>query len=284
MKSTLKKTRAIRRIIAILLWTALCIPFQTLFIKSPGRIKIRFACFYWYIVGKLLGLQFRIFGNIFSITSQSSKNKRPVLYIANHCSWLDIITVGGLTPGCFVAKKEVGTWPLISILCKLGRVSFVSRQRQSTAKEQIALQKRLEQGDSLILFPEGTSSDGSHLYPFMSSFFVLAKPLGKNKNNTSPIIPIIQPISVAYDRLDMLPVTRLKRPIYCWYGDMELTPHLWELSQWSDMRASIIFHKPIDPENFKTRKELAKATWDIIAKGTVALRMSASNEEIKKTI
>ena len=116
----------------------------------------------------------------------------------------------------------------------------------------------------------------------MSSFFALAKPHGKNTITYK--IPIIQPISITYDRLDMLPVNRFTRPIYCWYGDMELAPHLWNLSQYSDMHASVIFHDPLYPENFKTRKHLAQETWDIIAKGTVALRSNHSKDEIKKII
>lgn len=277
----LKKIRAILRIFTILGWTGMAIPVQSIFVKLPGKLKTNFARYYWYIVGKLLGLRLHTFGKIIALDSKKGQD-RPILYIANHCSWLDIVTIGGLLPGCFVAKKEVGTWPLISILCKLGRVSFVSRQRHSTAKEQIELQSRLRNNDSLILFPEGTSSDGSHLYPFMSSFFALAKPHGKNTITYKT--PIIQPISITYDRLDMLPVNRFTRPIYCWYGDMELAPHLWNLSQYSDMHASVIFHDPLYPENFKTRKHLAQETWDIIAKGTVALRSNHSKDEIKKII
>lgn len=277
----IKKLRAVFKIIIILIWTVCSIPVQTLFLKLPGNLKIHFARYYWHIVGKILGVKQQTFGKIITYDPKNNQN-RPVLYIANHCSWLDIVTIGGLLPGCFVAKKEVGTWPLVSILCKLGRVSFVSRNRQSTAKEQIVLQERLKNKDSLILFPEGTSSDGSRLYPFMSSFFVLAMSLKKSDPHYET--PIIQPVSIVYDRLNMLPVNRFTRPIFCWYGNMDLVPHLWNLCQLSDKHASIIFHQPLYPENFKTRKELAKKTSDIITKGTTTLRSSNMDKDIEPII
>lgn len=278
-----QRIRATRKIIIILTFTVLSIPLQSLLIKLPGSPKINFARFYWRTICRLLGIDLRIFGKIEEQHKQLTKNtkKRPIIYIANHTSWLDIATIGGLAPGAFVAKEEIGSWPIISTLCRLGRVLFVSRQRQSTVKEQQTMEKRLEDGGNLILFPEGTSTEGSHLAPFLSSFFVLAKPISKN---ISYEIPLIQPISIVYDRLGMLPVNRLRRPVYSWYGDMELAPHLWDFCKWSDMRASIIFHEPLDPNEFKNRKQLAQKSWDIITTGTAYLRQGKSDEEINKTI
>ncbi|CAK7192901.1 hypothetical protein COMNV_01111 [Commensalibacter sp. Nvir] len=276
-----RKIRAIRKIASILAWTIMAMPVQIVLLKLPGKGKKTFVCFFWRNVCRLLGVKLTFYGTILSTCSQQSTlQNRPVLYVVNHTSWLDIPTIGGLATGCFVAKEEVGTWPLISILCKLGRVIFVSRQKKSTAKEHLIMTQRLQNGDSLILFPEGTSSNGSHLLPFMSSFFVLAKPLKKNMS-TYPT-PIIQPISIVYDRLGMLPVNRLQRPVCSWYGDMELAPHLWEFCQWSDLHASIVFHDPLYPEHFTNRKELAQKTWEVIAHGTSTLRQRRPDKLTEK--
>ncbi|MDI2089854.1 lysophospholipid acyltransferase family protein [Commensalibacter oyaizuii] len=284
-----KRARAFRKIAGMLGWTALCIPVQSVFIKFPKNTKIKFARFYWRTVCRILGVELRVFGKIKESYQYPVKSKnapaeinRPVLYVANHTSWLDIAVAGGLLPASFVAKEETGSWPIISILCRLGRVLYVSRQRQSTLKEQLTMEQRLKDGGSLILFPEGTSTEGSHVLPFLSSFFVLAKPLGKQPVEYE--IPVIQPISIVYDRLDMLPVTRVQRPVYSWYGEMELAPHLWDFCKRSHMRASIIFHEPVYPENFKNRKQLAQKTWEIIAKGAATLRQGKSEEQIKETI
>ncbi len=84
-----------------------------------------------------------------------------MLIVANHTSWLDIVIFSAVTPLSFVAKSEVATWPLFSTLAKLQRTVFVERTRRSTtgvARDQI--QERLVEGDTLVLFPEGTSNDG----------------------------------------------------------------------------------------------------------------------------
>lgn len=285
LTSFIRKFRAIRRIILILAWTFFCMPVQACLLKLHGNWKVRFICVYWRNVSRLFGMKTRIFGTVVEsgcYKTEKKQDKRPVIYIANHTSWLDIPVMGGIAPGAFVAKEEIKNWPLISTLCKLGRVLFVSRQRQNTKKEQISMQQRLKEDKNLILFPEGTSTNGSHLLPFLSSFFVLAKPL--NNKQTDYPIPIIQPVSIVYDHLNMLPVNRRQRVIYSWFGDMELAPHLWQLSQWYSMRCSLIFHDPLYPEDFESRKDLAFATWNIVANGTAALRQTAPDVEIHKTI
>ena len=87
------------------------------------------------------------------------------------------------------------------------------------------MRARLAAGDNLILFPEGTSSDGSRVLPFRSAFFSVVE------TATAPGAPLIQPVSVVYDRLGGLPMGRASRPVFAWYGDMELGSHFWRLAQ-----------------------------------------------------
>ncbi len=275
------KIRAVTKLLIILLITLICIPFQSILTNCPGRSKVFIPPIFWTIISKILGLKVRTFGKKITYNPRKKQN-RPILYICNHYSWLDIVTLGQVLPACFVAKKEVSRWPLIGTLCRIGQATFITRERKTLVQEQNELEIRLKQNDSMILFPEGTSTNGSHLYPFMTSFFVLAKPLNNQKVDYT--IPILQPISIAYDGLNMLPANRYIQPIYCWYGDMELVPHIWDFCQNSSMHASIIFHKPLYPENFKSRKTLAKAAWEIISKGSLALRNNYSDKEIKKCI
>ena len=98
-----------------------------------------------------------------------------MVFVSNHSSWVDVPVVGGVLDGCFVAKGEVSRWPVVSTIARLGRTVFVSRQRGATARERDAMRGRLARGDNLILFPEGTSSDGSRVLPFRSPFFALAE-------------------------------------------------------------------------------------------------------------
>ena len=83
--------------------------------------------------------------------------------------------------------------------------------------------ERLAAGDALILFPEGTSSDGNRVLPFKSALFSAAETM----QQIEPVA--VQPVSIAYTKLDGIPLGRLLRPYFAWYGTTELAPHLWSM-------------------------------------------------------
>ncbi len=188
-----------------------------------------------------------------------------MVFVSNHSSWLDVPVLGGRLDAAFVAKTEVGGWPVINLVARLGRTEFVSRQRSRLASERDAMRARVERGDNLILFPEGTTSDGSRVMPFRSTFFAIAE--GANP-------PLIQPVSVVYDRLAGLPAGRSSRPLFAWYGDMDIASHFWRLAQNRGLRATVLLHRPIDPRDYSDRKALARAAWAIIADGAATLRQN----------
>ena len=92
----------------------------------------------------------------------------PTLYVCNHVSYLDIELLGGLIPGSFVAKAEVATWPFFSTLAKAQRTIFVERRSSKTSTSRDEMMRRLNTGDNLMLFPEGTSSDGTPIWVSIS--------------------------------------------------------------------------------------------------------------------
>ena len=261
-----RRIRAARRGVSILLWTIPAVLIQALCILLPGRPKVVFAQLYWYVFRNLMGIRVRVIGTLASTTSE-----RPVLFVSNHSSWVDIPVVGSVLDGRFVAKGDVGTWPVISTIAKLGRTVFVSRQRVSTGRERDTMQDVLSSGDNLILFPEGTSSDGSRVLPFRTSFFAVAEP---RPGIDLKDLPIIQPVSVVYDRLAGLPTGRATRPIFAWYGDMDIASHFWRLSQHVGLRATVLLHAPLDPARFPDRKALSQAVWHTIADGAATLRQN----------
>ena len=192
-----------------------------------------------------------------------------MLFISNHSSWLDVPVLGGVLDGCFVAKGDIAKWPLVNWIARLGRSVFVTRQRGATARERGEMERRLAAGDSLILFPEGTSSDGSRVLPFRSAFFAVAE-----RPDVLHAPPLIQPVSVVYDRLDGLPAGRATRPIFAWYGDMDIATHFWRLAQHRGLRATVLLHTPLDPAACSDRKALAQAVWQIVADGAATLRQN----------
>ena len=249
--------RVVRRGVAALAWTLAACAVQAALLLLPGRPKVAFARLYWSVFARLIGLQVRLVG------TPASGTGRRVIYAANHCSWLDILALGGRLEACFVSKGEVASWPGVSLVARLGRTVFVSRTRGATGRERDAMRARLAAGDDLLLFPEGTSSDGCRVMPFRSAFFSVAE--GDNP-------PLIQPVSVAYDRLAGLPTRRSTRAMFAWYGDMNLSSHFWRLAQGRGMRVTVLLHPPLDPRTFPNRKQLAQATWDAVAAAAAAMR------------
>jgi 1-acyl-sn-glycerol-3-phosphate acyltransferase len=189
---------------------------------------------------------------------------RPVLFAANHVSYTDIAVLGSLIPGSFVAKAEVAHWPFFGWLAKLQRTVFVDRRIRSTAAQRDALTLRLAARDALILFPEGTSGDGSRVLPFKSALFSAAE----TRPETGPIA--VQPVSIAYTRLDGIPLGRLYRPFFAWYGSVELASHLWRMIGLGTVEVVVEFHPPTFLADCGSRKALAQYCRGRIAGGVAA--------------
>ncbi len=256
------RLRAARRGASIVLFTLAAMPVQAVLLLLPGWPKVGFARFYWAGVSALMGLRVRVVG-----APLRRGEGRPVVFASNHSSWLDIPVLGGSLEACFIAKEEVSTWPLIRTVARLGRTVFVSRRPRDTGRERDAMRARLAAGDNLLLFPEGTSNDGSRVLPFRSSFFSVV-------DGDAPGRPMIQPVSVVYDQLGGLPIGRASRAVFAWYGDMELGSHFWRLAQLRGLRATVLLHPPVDPAAYPSRKALSQAVWDTVAAGAAALRQN----------
>lgn len=149
----------------------------------------------------------------------------PLLILSNHASWLDIIIITAVTPAVFVAKHEVASWPVIGWLAKLQRTVFIERERRhKTGEAAAAMANRLGGGDAVVLFPEGTSSDGNRVLPFRSALVgAIHHTLG---NSTHHDAVTVQPLSLAYTGMGGVPLSRGLRNRLAWYGDLELFPHV----------------------------------------------------------
>jgi lyso-ornithine lipid O-acyltransferase len=184
-----------------------------------------------------------------------------VLYVANHLSWLDIPVLGSRIRGSFVAKAEVGTMGIVGHLADIQDTIYVQREQRTRAGEQASeIEQRLGQGDNIILFPEGTSNDGVHLLPFKSSLFSVVE--GKALRDVR-----IQPVTLAYTRLNGLPLTRQRLLDIAWIGDMELAPHAFELMKLGRIEARILCHDPVRRTDFADRKALARHCHAVIRAG-----------------
>lgn len=253
--------RAVRRIASVLLLTLLCMPIQALLLALPGRAKKVFPRWYYTAFCWCIGLKIQVVGR--------PERGARTLYVANHSSWLDIPVLGAKLELCFLAKQEVGGWPLVGWISKLGRTLYVSRTRGRTAEEAKAFRERLAQGDSFVLFPEGTTSDGARVLPFRSSFLAAADGAAR-----------VQPVSIVFDRLGGLPACRRDRPLFAWYGDMDTASHMWRLFRRTGTRCTLVFHEGFAPEAIPNRKEMSLRVERVVAAGAAALRQNRPAEAL----
>jgi 1-acyl-sn-glycerol-3-phosphate acyltransferase len=247
--------RMVLRLVLALAFTLPCMLIQTVLLCLPGCGKERFATAYWRGVAAILGLKLTIHGVL--------TKSRPAIFIANHCSWIDIVALGSILPGCFVAKAEIASWPLISWIARLGRTVFVSRSKKTLEQERESLQARLAAGDNIILFPEGTTSDGTRILPFQSSFLAIAE---------APAKPVIQLVTIVYDGLDGLPVRRRDRPVISWYGDMDMASHYPGIGRHRSLHATVVIDPEIPAGTYANRKALSAALETRLAAAAAALR------------
>jgi 1-acyl-sn-glycerol-3-phosphate acyltransferase len=174
----------------------------------------------------------------------------PVLFAANHVSYLDILALGSLLDGRFIAKAEVRSWPGFGLLARVSGTRFIQRIATQAEAQTEDLARLLREGRSLILFAEGTSSDGCDVLAFKSALFGVVERTAVT----------VQPVAIRYTHLNGMPATdATRRNRLAWYGDMTLMPHLWTFLGQRGAVAELHVLEPLAhlPEN--GRKALARA-------------------------
>jgi 1-acyl-sn-glycerol-3-phosphate acyltransferase len=181
--------------------------------------------------------------------------ERPLLLAANHASWIDISAYSAVMPLSFVAKHEVGTWPLIGFFARLQRSVFIDRTRRgATADQADSIGRRLADGDVIVLFPEGTTSDGNQVLPFRSALFGAAR-TALDEAGLEAVF--VQPVAIAYTHMLGLPLGRSGRSVVSWVGEQDLAPHAKEMLAASDFDVSIVFGEPIRFDRSADRKKVS---------------------------
>lgn len=243
--------RAISILTAFLALTLPLMPIQYVLVRTGSRWARRLPNWYHRQVCRLIGVRIHCHGAI--------PRDRPILVVANHVSWLDIPVLSAVAPVSFVAKKEVGGWPFVGSLARLQRTVFVDRERRLTVGDTASeMLTRLRQGDSLILFAEGTSNDGNCVLPFRSSLFAAVEPERHGGGHANDIA--VQTLAIAYTGLHGIALDRFDRPGIAWYGDMEIAGHAWELLKSGPLDVEITIGEPVSLASAGHRKLLARQT------------------------
>lgn len=188
------------------------------------------------------------------------------LVVSNHLSYLDIAMYSAVMPCVFVSKAEVRTWPYFGLAARAGNSIFLDRSsRASAAAAAGAMAERLKAPVPVLLFPEGTSTDGTTVLRFHSALFQPAIDAG------APVTAA----SVRYAIRNGVPESEL-----CWFGDQEFLPHLWKALAAPDFAAEIAFTQPAI---YADRRAAARASHDLVTElraihhGVAELTSSATN-------
>ncbi len=248
----MRKLRAAAILVAPTIFTIALMPVQLVLRLFNTRWARSFPHWYHRNLCRLLGVTIHQRGHL--------AEDRPVLLIANHISWLDIPVLSAVAPVSFVAKSEVGTWPCINWLAKLQGTVFVDRALPRDAGKSAAeIMGRLREGDHMVLFAEGTSSDGNQVLPFKSSLFGAAIPAGNGIAGVGNSFSM-QTLAIGYTHQQGLPLCRRGRPIVAWYGDMTIASHAWELLKRGPLDVHVHIGAPVKLDKFTDRKQLAAFT------------------------
>jgi len=203
---------------------------------------------YYRVLCRLLRIRVRVIGD--------RVHDRPALFISNHVSWADILVIGSIVPVAFVSKSEVADWPLVGTTARLQRTVFVDRSRRHQTGDAIAeIVQRLATGTSVVLFAEGTSSDGNRVLPFRSALIGAVKEAGSRSEQGI----LIQPMSICYTALHGIPMGRQHRPLVAWYGDLDFLPHIKALIARGAIDAVVSYGDPIAADGTSDRKAMTKS-------------------------
>ncbi len=151
------------------------------------------------------------------VTGTIPEDSRVVMVVANHLSWMDPAVLGALRPARFIGKSEIARWPLVGDLARHSRSLFVDRNRpetlRSTRREIIAA---FGNGDSIVLFAEGTTSEGKTVLPFRKALFK---------------VPVEEGVAVVPVRMTYRTIDGRREERVAFTGDMTFISSLWKVAR-----------------------------------------------------
>lgn len=182
--------------------------------------------------------------------------------VANHCSWLDILSLRSVRLVYFVSKAEVADWPGIGFVTRVTGTIFINRRRAEAKRQEALLRSRIAHDQLLCFFPEGTSTDGLRVLPFKSTLFSVFFTEGQGTEI------LIQPVTLRYRPAES---SGLPANFYGWWGDMPFEGNIWDVVTRSrGGTVERIFHPPVTASQFPDRKALAEHCRAAVAAGLEA--------------
>ncbi len=178
------------------------------------------------------------------------------LLVGNHMSYLDILVISSIVPSVFVTSVDLKESGFLGTLAELGGSIFVERRNRSQIERDLeSMTKTLRDGFNIMVYPEGTSSNGEKVLPFKKSLLMSAVNAEKD----------ILPVCIKYREINGRPFSPENRDHVCWYGDMTFLPHFMELLKTKKVIVDLEFLNLVKTSRESTRDELAKNCFEQIS-------------------
>ncbi|MGN6551208.1 MAG: lysophospholipid acyltransferase family protein [Pararhizobium sp.] len=235
-------------LLLVALTTLVLTPVQLLAMALRHPLRTRLPRWWHRVACFAIGIRVHAHGRV--------ETGRPLLLVSNHVSWKDIMVLGALADVVYIAKSEVKTWPIFGQFAWLQRSVFIERERRGETGRQIGeVAARLNAGEVVVLFAEGTTSDGNRVLEFKSSLFGAASAA---LPFTADQAVLIQPVALAYTRVHGMPMGRYHRPIAAWPGDVALLPSLAGVLKEGAIDVDVCFGDAVRFTAESRRKEVAR--------------------------
>jgi 1-acyl-sn-glycerol-3-phosphate acyltransferase len=208
---------------------------------------------YWHRFAlRMIGVRVHVHGE--------AELRRPLMIAANHASWLDILVLASVVDATFVAKSEVREWPVFGQLARLQRSIFIKREERRQTREQAdEMASRLNAGETVVLFPEGTTTSGNRLGDIKSSLFAAASSAAHFAPDG---VVHVQPVAIAYTRIHGMAMGHYHRPVAAWPGDVELAPHLLGILKTGAFDVDVRFGDTVEAMVGTSRKHVSNFVKD----------------------
>lgn len=234
-------------LVVMTLVTLLLLPLQLLGLAFDWRLRRRLPRLWHRAACHTLGLRVRVHGTV--------EKNRPLMIAANHASWKDIMVLGSITDVVFIAKNEVRDWPVFGLLARLQKSIFVAReQKRSTGAQVGEIASRMMADEVVVLFPEGTTSDGNRLLEIKSSLFGAVSAAVEQVPGG---VVHVQPVAIAYTGIQGMAMGRYHRAIAAWPGEITLIPHLIGVLKAGAIDIDVTFGDSVAFRRGDNRKQLS---------------------------
>ncbi|GHA20833.1 1-acyl-sn-glycerol-3-phosphate acyltransferase [Devosia pacifica] len=258
--------RALFFVFVLLPFMLIAMPLQALILKLrlPGwnvlpRMFHRLGCLF-------LGLRVTVLGQ--------PATGRATLLLSNHISWTDIVAIGSVADVTFVAKSEIKSWFFVGFVASLQRTIYVNRTRRGDAgRTSREMGAHMAEGNAVVLFAEGRSDIGTHVLPFRSALVGAAQHAMLEAGAAQVLI---QPMTIAYTRLQGLPVGRTDRSLIAWIKSKSLGQNIREILTGGVRDATVAFGAPLTLEREADRKAVTRAAEEQVRHMLVALNRGAT--------